>query len=258
MTGASVRGILLDLGGVVYFGQTLIEGALEAIDRLRTVGLPVRFLTNTTRRSAKRLTADLARMGLRLEPGELLTPGQMAVEYLTAHRLTPHLLIHEGLGEEFAALPPGDAEAVVVGDAGERFTFANMNAAYRKLEAGAEFLALAENRNFKDADGELSIDAGAFVRALEYASGREATVLGKPSADFFAQAVAALGCPAEETVMVGDDAEADVGGAMAAGLMGVLVRTGKYRPGDEDRLDPAPTHVAEDLAAAVDWILDRA
>ena len=257
MTGPEVRGVLLDLGGVVFYGQTLIEGALEAIDRLREAGLPVRYLTNTTRRSARRLTADMARMGLDLAPGELLTPGQIAVDYLTAHRLTPHLLVHEGLEEEFAALPPGETEAVVVGDAGDRFSFANLNAAFRKLEAGAEFLALAENRNFKDADGELSIDAGAFVRALEYASGREATVLGKPSEAFFRLAVEALGCKAEETVMVGDDAEADVGGAMSAGLMGILVRTGKYRDGDEARLDPPPTHVAEHLTAAVEWILDR-
>jgi ribonucleotide monophosphatase NagD (HAD superfamily) len=58
--------------------------------------------------------------------------------------------------------------------------------------------------------------------------------------------------------MVGDDAEADVGGALAAGLMGVLVRTGKYRPGDENALYPPPSHVADNLAAAVDWILGRA
>ncbi len=102
------------------------------------------------------------------------------------------------------------------------------------------------------------MDAGAFVRALEYASGRKAKVLGKPSPHFFALAVESLGCQAHEAVMVGDDAEADVGGAMAAGLAGVLVQTGKYREGDEDQLDPAPTHVAEDLAAAVEWILARA
>jgi ribonucleotide monophosphatase NagD (HAD superfamily) len=80
-------------------------------------------------------------------------------------------------------------------------------------------------------------------------------MMGKPAAAFFRLAVAALGCAPAEAAMVGDDAEADVGGALAAGLMGVLVRTGKYRPGDESALDPAPTHVAEDLAAAVAWIL---
>ena len=255
MADIRVHGVLLDLGGVVYVGDIPLPGALEAIERLRHAGLPLRFLTNTTRRSVRRLIADLAAIGLDLAPGDVLTPAQLARTHLVQHRLAPHLLVHAGLEEEFADLPTGEREAIVVGDAAERFSFKNLNAAYRKLEAGAEFLALAENRNFTDADGKLSIDAGAFVRALEYASGRKATVLGKPSKLFFLLAVEALGCTPGEAVMVGDDAEADVGGALAAGLKGVLVRTGKYRPGDEAALDPAPTHVADDLAAAVDWIL---
>lgn len=255
MADIRVRGVLLDLGGVVYVGDTPLPGALDAVERLRQAGLPLRFLTNTTRRSARRLRGDLAAIGMELAPDEVLTPAQLARAHLARHRLTPHLLVHANLEEEFAGLPPGGREAIVVGDAAERFSFRNLNAAYRKLEAGAEFLALAENRNFKDADGKLSLDAGAFVRALEYASGRQATVLGKPAKTFFHLAVEALGCAPEETVMVGDDAEADVGGALAAGLMGVLVRTGKYRPGDETALYPPPTHVADDLAAAVGWIL---
>lgn len=254
MADTRVRGVLLDLGGVVYVGDIPLPGALAAIRRLRQTGLALRFMTNTTRRSTRRLLADLAKIGLDLAPGEVLTPAQLARTHLAAHRLTPHLLVHAGLEEEFADLPPGEREAVVVGDAAERFSFENLNAAYRKLEAGAEFVALAENRNFMDADGQLSIDVGAFVRALEYASGRRATVLGKPSETFFRLAVEALGCRPGEAIMVGDDAEADVGGALAAGLKGVLVRTGKYRPGDEAALDPPPTHVADDLAAAVDWI----
>ncbi len=166
MADIRVRGVLLDLGGVVYVGDTPLPGALAAIRRLRQAGLGLRFLTNTTRRSTRRLLADLAVIGLDLAPEELLTPAQLARTHLAAHRLTPHLLVHANLEEEFAGLPPGEREAVVVGDAAERFSFKNLNAAYRKLEAGAEFLALAENRNFKDADGRLSIDAGAFVRAL--------------------------------------------------------------------------------------------
>ena len=102
----------------------------------------------------------------------------------------------------------------------------------------------------------MSLDAGPFVAALEYASGREATVLGKPSQTFFALAVEGLHCAVEDVVMIGDDAEADVGGAMAAGLMGVLVQTGKYRPGQEAHLPERPTLVAESLKAAVDPLLD--
>lgn len=258
MADIKVRGVLLDLGGVVFTGDRLLPGAAAAVERLRRAGLPLGFLTNTTRRSVRRLVADLRRAGLALEAEEVLSPAQLARRRLIDERLAPHLLVHENLEEEFAGLPAGSGEAVVIGDAGERFTYAALNAAYRRLEAGAAFLALAANRNFRDADGALSLDAGPFVRALEYASGREARVLGKPSREFFRLAVAALGTAPGETAMVGDDAEADVGGAMAAGLIGVLVQTGKYAEGDEARLDPLPDHLARDLAAAVEWLLARA
>jgi ribonucleotide monophosphatase NagD (HAD superfamily) len=115
---------------------------------------------------------------------------------------------------------------------------------------------LAKNRGFLDHDGDMSLDAGPFVAALEYASRREATVLGKPSPTFFNLAAEGLHCAPENVVMIGDDAEADVGGAMAAGLMGVLVQTGKYRPGQEADLPERPTLVAKDLSAAVDLLLN--
>ena len=136
------------------------------------------------------------------------------------------------------------------------FDYVKLNRAFRELIGGAEFLALATNRTFKDADGKLSLDAGAFVTALEFASGRRATVLGKPSPDFFHAALAGLGCASGDAVMVGDDAESDVAGALRAGMgAGLLVRTGKYRPGDEARFDPAPTALVDDLTAAVEWIM---
>lgn len=256
MTGGSkAAGVLLDLGGVVYQGDAMLPGSLDAVERLRAAGLPIRFITNTTRRSRERIMADLAGIGLSIRPEELLTPSQIAVALLRQRKLRPHLLVHPGLLDDFAGDFPGEGEAVVVGDAGEHFDYAGLNAAFRKLMDGAGFLALAANRYFAESDGALSLDAGPFVRALEYASGKTATVLGKPSPDFFRLAVESMGCPVSRAVMFGDDAEADVGGALAAGLKAVLVQTGKYRPGDETRLKVPPTHVAADLAAGVDWLL---
>lgn len=250
-----MKGVLLDLGGVVYVGRSPIEGALAAIGRLRDAGLPVRFITNTTRRSRRELLAELARIGLAITDDELLTPAASARSLLEARLLSPYLLVHPNLLEDFAGLAASGPPAVVVGDAGESFTYDRLNAAYRLLAGGAEFIALARNRIFRDDDGELSLDAGAFIVALEYASGRSAVLIGKPSPDFFGLAARSLGCPPDEIAIVGDDAEADVGGAKAAGLKGVLVRTGKYQPGDEKRAIPAPDHVADDLGAAVEWLL---
>ncbi|UCI31189.1 TIGR01458 family HAD-type hydrolase [Mesorhizobium sp. B4-1-4] len=252
-----IRAVLLDLLGVVYDGDTQIAGAVAAVEHLREAGLPLRFVSNTTRSPRDRILAQLAALGVRVTDEELLTPARAAVEWLRRHGRQPHLLVHPDLEAEFSSLDGRNGRAVVVGDAGDAFDHASLNRAFRELIAGADFLALATNRTFKDADGLLSLDAGAFVAALEFASGRSPVVLGKPSPDFFLSALAGLNCPAADAVMIGDDAESDVAGALRAGLgAALLVRTGKYRPGDETRFDPAPTALVDDLAAATDWILE--
>lgn len=251
------RPVLLDLSGVLYVGNAALPGAVASVERLREAGCGLRFLTNSTKSPRRRILKKLGDLGFSVEADELFTPVRMARDILTAQRARAHLLIHPDLEEDFAGLPEGgDARAVVVGDAAEHFTYEAMNGAFRALEEGAELLALAANRAFTDADGERSIDVGAYVAALEYASGKRARVLGKPSAAYFEAALASMGARADEAVMVGDDAESDVAGAQEAGLgAAVLVRTGKYRQGDEAAYEPRPSHVADDLAAAVEWIL---
>ncbi len=253
--GRRVRGILLDIDGVVCVGSSVLPGSLEAISRIRSAQIPFKFITNTTRRPRRRIVSDLGQLGLQVALEDVYTPAAMARETLMHRGLAPLFLVHPDLLEDFFGLPTGGMEAVVVGDAGKFFTYDLLNEAFRKLIHGAELFALAKNRNFLDHDGELSLDAGPFVAALEYASGCEATVLGKPSPSFFRLAVEGLGRSAEDVAMIGDDAEADVGGAMAAGLMGVLVQTGKYRPGQEARLAGQPTLVAKNLQEAVDLLL---
>jgi len=131
-----------------------------------------------------------------------------------------------------------------------------LNPAFRHLIAGAPFLALAANRVFRDDDGELSMDAGAFVHALEFSSGVSPLVLGKPAPDFFAAACASMDCAPSDAVMIGDDAEADIAGALSAGIeRAILVRTGKFAPGDETRVIPRPTDVADGIVKAVDLLL---
>ena len=253
-----IRAVLLDLAGVVYQGEQPLPGTVQAVADLRNADLRLRFLTNTTRMPRRALLSRLNDMGIAIADDELFTPAQAARVWLAAKGLSAHLLIHSALREDFANLPTSGPEAVVVGDAADGFTYAALNAAFRKLLAGAEFLALARNRSFKDEDGELSLDTGAFVTALEYATQREAVLLGKPAPDFFRAALASIACEGKDAVMVGDDAEADVAGALAAGLgAALLVRTGKYRPGDETKAKPAPSETVADLADAARWIIER-
>ncbi|MCV2867069.1 TIGR01458 family HAD-type hydrolase [Defluviimonas sp. WL0002] len=250
------KGVLIDLSGVLYVDRKLLPGAAQALERLNAAGIPYRFLTNTTRKPKRAILALLADLGVKVQDDQLFTPARAACDWLADHARAPHLLVHPDLEEDFAGCADQRPKAVVLGDMGPFFTYDVLNAAFRALDKGAPFLALAANRVFRDDDGELSMDAGAFVRALEFASGKKADLIGKPAPAFFAAAAASMGSDLGEVAMIGDDAEADVAGALAAGAeRAILVRSGKYRPGDEDRVKPRPSAVVEGVAQAVDAVL---
>ncbi|NSY36911.1 TIGR01458 family HAD-type hydrolase [Leisingera sp. ANG59] len=250
--------VLLDVSGVLYQGSRVIPGAVQALSRLRAAGCQVRCLTNSTRQPKRRIMGKLRELGFDIQPEEVFTPVAAALAWLDRTGHSPHLLVHPALEEEFRACKGGGPPAVVVGDAGLAFSYENMNRAFRLLLEGAPFLALADNRVFLDEDGQLSLDAGPFIKALEFASAATPRLFGKPDPEFFRAAVASTGCPPQRAAMIGDDAESDVAGALAAGLAaGYLVRTGKYREGDETRHDPAPTAAVADVLEAVDHLLTQ-
>jgi HAD superfamily hydrolase (TIGR01458 family) len=130
-----------------------------------------------------------------------------------------------------------DAEAgaryVIIGDLGEAWDYRTLNRAFRLLQHNpeAQLIALGMTRYWQTADGP-SLDVAPFVAALEHATGRRAIVLGKPSAEFFHAAADELGLARDAVMMIGDDIHADIGGAQAAGLIGALVMTGKFRSSD--------------------------
>jgi phospholysine phosphohistidine inorganic pyrophosphate phosphatase len=224
-------GVLLDLDGVLYVGDEPIEGAHQAFSELRELSADLRLMTNTTSLSRRAVREQLLEMGFEVSLEEVLTPAAMAERYCHERKFASvTVLVSEGLREDLAALestaPGAHADAVVLGDLGDGFTPEVLNGVFRAMMDGAELVALQHNRYWRRADG-LALDVGAYVAALEYATGREAVTVGKPARAFFMAAMADMGL--ERGVMIGDDVEADVGGAMTAGLPGVLVRTGKYR-----------------------------
>jgi HAD superfamily hydrolase (TIGR01458 family) len=251
-----INGVLLDISGVLLDGDAVVPGAVVSVERLRFAGLPVRFLTNTTRQSKRKLVDQLRSCGIDAGVDEVFAPAAAACAFLAESGYAPHLLVHPALEEDFADCSRDGPTAVVIGDAGEAFTYQRMNSAFRALREGAPLLALARNRFFKDRDGGLSLDAGPFVEALEYAAGTRALLFGKPAAEFFVAAAGSMGSDLSATAMVGDDAESDVAGALSAAIgTGILVRTGKYRDGDENHVTPKPSLVVKDIGAASDFIL---
>lgn len=235
-----VRGVLFDMDGVLYNADRLIAGAVETVNWVQEHGIPHLFLTNTTSRCCAALSEKLLAFGIRATETEILTPAAAAAEWLRTDCAGPiALFVRPSARREFADLPclPDSAEHgaayVVVGDLGDLWDYRTLNRAFRLLHNNSEakLVALGLTRYWLAADG-LSLDVAPFVAALECATGREALVFGKPAARFFLAGAGRLGLEAGQVLMIGDDIEADVGGAQAAGLKGALVKTGKFHPAD--------------------------
>jgi HAD superfamily hydrolase (TIGR01458 family) len=245
-----IGGFLIDLDGTIVEGGKLIPGAAAALSALIRKDIPFRIVTNTTSKPRSAIVSAMSALGIEVNPEQLITAPIIGRDYLVREGITrcfPLLkrTLLEDLGTiEFVESAP---EAVLVGDIGEELTYTALNRAFRFLMDGAAFVTLARNRYFRGADG-LCLDVGSIVAALEYATQREAALIGKPAREFFLLACQSMGVPSETTVMIGDDLEADVGGAKAAGCAGVLVRTGKFRPDQLEKVKFNPDLILDSLA----------
>jgi len=229
-----IKGILLDIGGVLYVGDSMIDGANIAISKLQAE-FPVRFITNTTRRTPETIRKKLQDMGFLVEPDALFTALDASKQYILSQKGSVYTVLTDEAESWFTDMKSDKPDFVLVGDAYINFDFKRLNDAFRALENGAELIAAAKNRYFRDVDGRLSMDAGGFIAALEYAADTKAKIIGKPSKAFFHLAVDALGLQPEEVLMVGDDIYSDIKGAQDAGLKAALVKTGKFQPNDLKR-----------------------
>jgi HAD superfamily hydrolase (TIGR01458 family) len=249
---------LLDLDGTLYSGDAAVPGAAGALDRLRRERVPFRLVTNTTSRSRRMLVERLAGYGLAVRAEEIVTAtlaGATLLQRRGLSRVAP--FVSTAALEDLGGLtllggtsgrPTGPAEAVVLGDLGERWTYGLLQEAFDHLMAGAALVALSRDRYFRQGD-RLALDAGPFVAALEYAANASAETAGKPSSAFFAAAVSSLNLPLDRSVaMVGDDLWSDVEGAQRAGLQGWLVRTGKFREDVLQRGSVRPDRVLDSVA----------
>jgi len=256
MTGSSVRGILFDLDGVIYLGDQPIDGAVEALEWVRTQQIPHLFVTNTTSRPRTDLCRKLAAMGIAVDADRIISPPVAAVHWLHTHSDGPvALFIPEATKAEFHSLTQWQEDSdervasVVVGDLGDDWDFARLNRAFQLLmqQPAPSLVALGMTRYWRTPKG-LQLDAGPFVAALHYATGIEPVVTGKPAVAFFHSGAEALGIKPAQLLMIGDDIRGDIGGAQQAGLQTLLVQTGKFRPADlqgEIQADAVLASIAE-------------
>jgi HAD superfamily hydrolase (TIGR01458 family) len=248
---------LMDLSGTVHIGDTPTPSAIEALEKLRRSKLKVKFVTNTTKESVRSLLARLKRIGFDVSSGDIYSSLSAAKQLIHKQHLRPHLMLHPDAMPDFDDVNTTNPNAVLVGLAPVSFNYNSMNEAFRLLMARPEvsLIAIHKGRFYSRGEEGLSLGPGPFVEALEYASTKKATVVGKPSSSFFLGALEGIGCSPEETVMIGDDWKDDIEGAMAVGMKGILVKTGKYQPKDELKTLEPPTAVCDNLSQAVSLLM---
>ncbi|KAL9556634.1 hypothetical protein MBANPS3_001788 [Mucor bainieri] len=198
---SAIKGVLIDLSGTIHIDKKVIPGAIEAIQRLRDSNIPFRFATNTTKVSSKQLVDKLTTLGFNVEERDVFTSLSACRDMIKSKQLRnmplstegfikfnrPLLIMEDAAMEEFKGIDVNDPNAVVVGLAPSKFNYEKLNEAFRLLSSnpGIELIAVHKARYFADKDEKLSMGPGGFVQALEYASGVTASIVGKPTSNFF-------------------------------------------------------------------------
>jgi len=253
-----IRAFLIDLDGVLYVGKNPVPGVRECLDLMQDRDLGYRFVSNSTRRCRSSVARRLQGLGYDVPTEHIFTPPLAAIEHMRRQGKKRCFLLTCGdvsLDFEDAGIEIDDADVdyVVVGDAGEGFTFQRLNKALRLILDGAQILALEKDRYWMESQG-IVLSTGPFVAALEYAAGKQSLLMGKPSREFFQMALGDLDQRPEEVAMIGDDILTDVQGAQNLGMRGILVKTGKFREDLAKSSGVAPDLVLDSLAGLAKYL----
>ncbi|KAI0699465.1 HAD-like domain-containing protein [Cytidiella melzeri] len=291
-----ISALLIDLSGTLHVGSSPTPGAVNALSRLRRSNnanhqIPFRFCSNTSKEGRVDLERRLQSMGFELQHTSGLDDSGKGREMWTSlgalnsqlrkkRLVRPFCLLEQSSKEEVLCGLSGalqaiasssdskeDYDSVVVGLAPSLFTYEHLNTAFRVLLDHKPLIATHRAKYIRSSSSSsndtLSLGPGPFVAALENAAGVKAEAVGKPSRAFFEAVIdsfhdSEISHNSEgKVVIIGDDVETDLGGgAVELGLWRVLVKTGKYRPGDEDRLGVTPAdEVWDTFADFVDSLL---
>jgi len=248
--GSEIKGLLIDLDGVLYVGNEIIDGAVEMVKYLRDRDIPFRFVTNTTTKSLDRLHHKINDLGLPAEKHEIISAPRAAVLHLrNLGQPVCHLCMNDDVKRDFSEfeISDTDPDVLVIGDIDDRWDYEIMNRLFRLAVGRADIVALHKGKYWQETEG-LRLDIGAFVAGLEYATGKEAAIVGKPNPAFFRLAIEDMGLTPENTIMIGDDIDMDIGGAHESGVKGILVRTGKYRKELADRSHVIPYCILDSIS----------
>jgi 4-nitrophenyl phosphatase len=248
---------LIDLDGVFYKGKEnpIKIGGSKVVRRIRERKKKLLVLTNNSTDTVATIHEHLAKFNIPVRREEILTSGMLTAEYVFQKygRATYFLIGEKGLDAELRSAglrrTNGETADVVIVGLDRRLTYDKLDRAVRVINNGARIVASHAARMYMYKFGP-AIAAGPTVRALEYATGKHATIIGKPATLMFEMALQKAGCRKGDAVMIGDQIETDILGARRAGIDSVLVLTGVDRAIENS----GAIGVVDDIDELVDYI----
>jgi len=249
-----IKGIIFDLDGTIYLGDSLLPGTNAMFECLRSYNIPFVFVTNTTSLSTTEIQAKLVKLGLNVSLGSILTPVQTAKAFFYMKGFSNIRIFRcKSLESEFIDfnLSTQIPDAVLLADDGTGLTYQEINEVFNLHLQGSLLTTLQKNKYYS-IGGEVIADLGVYTAGLEYITGKEIINFGKPSCELFSLAQKKLGVEERNCIaVVGDDIEFDIIGAQKHGYDGFLVRTGKYR---QSEINDHANHIIEKASDIVDFL----
>ena len=228
-----IKGILSDIDGTLYYKGAPVPGAIEAVEILREKGIKLLFFTNTDSKTPKNVYKLLLKYGFEVKEEEIFTPIIALKEFFKDKSTAKlYLVTTEEVKEAFQEFHQVTGleipDYVIIADFQDNWDVNRLNKAFRYvMKHKAILLGTQGNKYYLDVDGEPVIDTGSFVHMIADAANVKPIIFGKPSKQYFIQALKRLNVPIENAIVVGDDIDTDIVGAQNANLRGILVKTGK-------------------------------
>lgn len=249
--------ILIDINGTLVWNNKPLPGTTKAVTMLRRSKLRLRFVTNTAKESCQSIHNRLVKMGFKLSLEEIYSSISSIKEIIKSHSLKPMLLLPDEIIENMRAVSYGESDnpdAVIIGNEPSLIQYDKLNEAFHCLIKGATLFGLFSNK-YSVTDKELTLGSGCYLTGLEYSAGCKAELLGKPNNRFFLNALGTI--DPKKAIMIGDNAEEDIVGALNSGMHAYLVRTGIYTQDDEFKIALSPTKIFNNFVEAATSIFNE-
>lgn len=254
---------LFDLDGTIYLGEHLLPTVADALGRIRERGTPIRFLSNNPTKSPADYLAKLTRLGLAVEPSEIVNTLVTTSHWLRDHR--PEAVVFP-IGERplVEALQAAGVELsedptridIVLASYDRTFEYRKLQIAFDAIwrYKRATLMSTNPDRYCPFPGGRGEPDAASIVAAIEACTGAVCErTFGKPSRLMLDVIMDDLGAPLAEAIMVGDRLMTDVAMARRAGMDAALVLTGDSTR-DDLQLVPEPERPTQVLERLIDLL----